>query len=99
MENNFVFKFGALNPITNGYECIQTAQKGLKYICPDCSSHVIVKMGEHRIKHFAHKSLSSCCYYTRPGETEQHKEAKLKFKHILERRLNLQIRKKEMPLH
>ena len=48
------FPVGALH---NDEYCLPcNAVKGLKYTCPGCGEPVIVRKGDVRIHHFAHKS-------------------------------------------
>ena len=54
------------------------AEKGLKYICPNCSSEVILKKGRIVKHHFAHKPKITCAW--RIGETLQHLKAKELFR-------------------
>lgn len=50
----------------------ETAEKGRNYFCPACHEIVILKHGEIRVAHFAHKVGNSCAQ-----ETIIHKIAKL----------------------
>lgn len=76
---------GALNKENNKYEKPSTADKKNKYICPDCKRDVIVKKGNIKVHHFAHKSQEDpCIYYKHPSETQIHKDAKMLMKNILE---------------
>ena len=83
--------FGALDRETLKYTSIVDARKGISYICPCCRNDVIVKQGDVKVKHFAHKAHSSCDYYTHPSESQQHQEAKLVLKHLLENRVKIRI--------
>lgn len=49
-----------------------TAEKGKSYFCPACREPVILKQGEVRIPHFAHKVSDTC-----NQETITHKTAKM----------------------
>jgi hypothetical protein len=51
---------------------IKDAQKGGKYFCPSCRASVIVRKGEIKIHHFAHKANNICSQ-----ETAVHKIAKM----------------------
>jgi competence protein CoiA len=54
------------------------AEKGLTGVCPFCSSAMIAKCGNIRLKHWAHKSLSHCdTWFER--ETEWHRQWKNHF--------------------
>jgi len=51
------------------------AEKGLTGVCPFCSSAMIAKCGNIRMKHWAHKSMSHCdTWFER--ETEWHRQWK-----------------------
>ncbi|MEB2269225.1 competence protein [Bacillus safensis] len=45
-----------------------------KFYCPECREEVQLKLGEHRIYHFAHKQLTACPLAS--GETAYHQEGK-----------------------
>lgn len=51
---------------------INVAEKGNKYYCPSCKHLVIVRKGEIKVHHYAHKADNSCTQ-----ETAIHKIAKL----------------------
>jgi hypothetical protein len=54
------------------------AEKGLTGVCPFCSSAMIAKCGNIRMKHWAHKSLTHCdSWFER--ETEWHRQWKNHF--------------------
>lgn len=83
---------GAINKITNQYEYPSIAVKTNSYICPDCNKDVILRKGTIRIHHFAHhKSENPCQYYTNPGESQIHKDAKMALKLLLEQPRNINI--------
>jgi hypothetical protein len=69
------FPLGALH---NGEYCLPcNAEKGLDYICPGCKAPVILRRGEIKAPHFAHKpSERRCEFYDHPGEGEIHKMVK-----------------------
>jgi len=76
---------GAINTATNKYEYPKMASKANTYSCPDCKKRVRPKQGPIKVHHFAHdKSDNPCRYYTHPGESQIHKDAKLALKTILE---------------
>jgi hypothetical protein len=83
--------FGAILKRLGKYECIRDAVKHEAYMCPECNSDVIVKQGSVKRKHFAHKANCSCEYYTKPNESQQHREAKLLLASLLESRLQIVI--------
>ena len=86
--------FGAILKAAGNYECIRDAKKEDLYMCPVCCNDVIVKQGSVKRKHFAHKAKCSCEYYTKPSESQQHKESKLLFKSLLESRRRICISKR-----
>lgn len=72
------FAMGAINRTTGQYEYTTIAAKTNKYDCPDCARQVIFKKGPVKRPHFAHKASNDpCTYYTKPSETQIHKDAKL----------------------
>lgn len=76
---------GAINKNTTKYEYPKIASKNNNYICPECNKDVILKKGNIRIHHFAHKkSENPCTYYNNPGESQIHKDAKMAMKLLLE---------------
>ncbi len=86
---------GALNKITNQYEYPKIAEKTSKYICPECKKDVVLRKGDVRIHHFAHKkSENPCMYYNNPGESQLHKDAKLALKTCIEHKNTLVIEQK-----
>jgi hypothetical protein len=67
--------YGAINVITNAYEIPTEASKQNSYICPCCKKPAILRKGQIRRHHFAHRSDSKCALYS-SGESEIHKAAK-----------------------
>lgn len=51
-----------------------SAQKGTDFLCPECLKIVILKKGQIKIPHFAHKPPINCAWGTK--ETQEHLEAK-----------------------
>jgi hypothetical protein len=89
------FFMGAINKHSNVYEYPSKASKANKYICPDCKRDVVLRKGSVRIHHFAHlRSEDPCTYYTSPGETQIHKDAKMALKTILENNIKINCSKK-----
>jgi hypothetical protein len=81
------FLMGAINKTTSNYEYPQIACKMNKYICPYCNNDVIFRKGKIKQPHFAHKkSTNPCGYYTKPGESQIHKDGKLLMKTLLDNR-------------
>ncbi len=94
-RTNNLINLGAINKKTKTYETPLFADKKNKYYCPDCCQDVILKQGEIRRYHFAHKAEISdkqtnpdggCNYYNHPGESQIHKHAKELLKVALERK-------------
>lgn len=57
----------------------ETAEKGRNFFCPACRASVILKKGEIKVAHFAHKTSDTCSQ-----ETITHKTAKLLVKKAVE---------------
>lgn len=68
------FPLGAL--LNGNYVLPYNAERGLEYKCPGCNEFVIVKKGNIKNHHFAHKPDSNCKFYHHPGEGEIHKMTK-----------------------
>lgn len=63
------------------------ASKKDAYICPTCNKDLIFCKGAVRPPYFRHTaSTNPCNYYTNPGESEFHKDAKYRMKELLLRR-------------
>jgi hypothetical protein len=76
---------GALKKYTGEYIYPLIANKSDKYICPDCKKDLILKKGNIRIHHFSHiKDDNPCNYYSRPSESQIHKDAKMLLKNVLD---------------
>jgi hypothetical protein len=72
---------------------VDAAEKGRDYFCAGCERPVILRKGEHRIIHFAHKSSADGVGCNR--ETWEHKTSKL----VMVQRVNLSsIGKAERPI-
>jgi hypothetical protein len=81
---------GAINKNTNEYIYPAIANKLDKYICPDCKKDLLFRKGTIRIAHFAHlKDDTPCTYYTRPSESQIHKDAKMLLKSVLEKKTQI----------
>ncbi|MBD3859758.1 competence protein [Bacillus sp. 28A-2] len=55
-----------------------------KFYCPECRQEVQLKLGEHRVYHFAHKQLTACPLAA-SGETAYHHAGKAAIKNWLTR--------------
>lgn len=84
------FSMGAINKITNEYEYPRIAQKGKKYVCPECKKDVNFCKGQIKQPYFAHKkSESPCYYYDKPSESQIHKDAKNLLKTLLTKKTQM----------
>ena len=76
---------GAIKLNTCEYVYPRIANKIDKYECPECHRELILRQGNIRIHHFAHcKQDDPCNYYTKPTESQIHKNAKMLLKQLLE---------------
>ena len=84
---------GALTKLNLLYISARFAYKNQEYVCPDCLKDVILRKGNIRIHHFAHKNEKddNCNYYLNPNETQIHKDAKLIFKKLIDDKYNIII--------
>ena len=88
MSNHF--SMGSINKITNEYEYPRIAQKGKKYVCPECKKDVNFCKGQIKQPYFAHKkSESPCYYYDKPSESQIHKDAKNLLKTLLTKKTQM----------
>lgn len=67
-------KYG--NYETDVYEHYKKAGQKGELICDDCGTEVILKAGNIKIPHFAHKTHNRDCYYEKTNESEEHKKGK-----------------------
>lgn len=65
-------------------ETLQYLREKEEFFCPMCGEKVILKLGERKIFHFAHKSKKACSGEYE-NETQYHMEGKLKLFHWLKR--------------
>lgn len=70
-------QLGAFRSSDYKYISASIASKGELYKCPECNTEVILKKGNIRQHHFAHKSGTACKYFESPTESQIHKDAKL----------------------
>lgn len=77
---------GAINKNTRKYVYPKIANKKDEYICPECNKDLILVQGEIRVHHFRHKvdSINHCYHYSKPTESQIHKDAKMLMKTLLE---------------
>jgi len=62
----------------------ENASKQHEYECSECSGELIIKQGNIRIHHFAHKNTIDCSFYNRGGETPLHWNGKRILKDYIE---------------
>ena len=86
------FSMGAINKLINEYEYPRIAEKGKKYMCPECKKDVNFCKGQIKQPYFAHKkSESSCYYYDKPSESQIHKDAKCLMKMMLTNKTQMEF--------
>jgi hypothetical protein len=83
---------GAINKHTGEYTMPRTATKGTAYSCPDCEKDLILCKGEFRVPHFRHfVETNPCTYYSKPSESQIHKDAKLLIKYLFDSHIPVSI--------
>jgi competence CoiA-like predicted nuclease len=84
-----ILSLGAINKITQEYVYPKIANKKDEYICPECNKELILVQGNVRVHHFRHKvdSINPCYHYSKPTESQIHKDAKMLMKTLLEKKL------------
>jgi hypothetical protein len=85
---------GAVNKKTKDYIFPIHAHKNCNYCCPKCNNDIVFRSGKINTPHFAHKKKSNCCYYSRPSESEIHKEGKALMKNLLDNKKSILIYRK-----
>tara|TARA_R110000803_G_scaffold43272_4_gene92449 strand:- start:352 stop:1116 length:765 start_codon:yes stop_codon:yes gene_type:complete len=83
-----IFPLGAL--LKDEYTLPDNAEKGVVYKCPDCNRDVILRKGDVRKPHFAHKIdviKGGCNFYNHPGESDLHKLVKHMVADMLKKRV------------
>jgi len=90
-----LLSLGAINKLTGEYVYPKIANKKDEYICPECNKDLILVQGEIRVHHFRHKvdSINPCHHYSKPTESEIHKEAKMLMKTLLENKTKIQFKR------
>ena len=88
-----LLSLGAINKLTGEYVYPKIANKKDEYICPECNKDLILVQGEIRIHHFRHKvdSINPCHHYSKPTESQIHKDAKMLMKTLLENKTHIQF--------
>ena len=88
-----LLSLGAINKITREYVSAKNADRKHKHECPDCGDDLVLCQGEIRNPYFRHEAdrIDPCYYYSKPSESQIHKDAKLLLKQILENKTNIQF--------
>lgn len=88
-----LLSLGAINKLTGEYVYPKIANKKDEYICPECNKDLILVQGEIRVHHFRHKvdSINPCHHYSKPTESQIHKDAKMLMKTLLENKTHIQF--------
>lgn len=83
--------FGAINKDTNEYIIPKHASKNDTYICCECNKELIFCQGNIRVHYFRHKvdNIDPCHYYSKPSESQIHKDAKQQLKSVLEKKISI----------
>ena len=76
--------FGAFQKDTQQYVHPESADREKEFECMKCKRKVILRRGQINRAHFAHyKNKPACNFYTRPSESDHHKDAKYKLASML----------------
>ncbi len=84
---------GALIKDTKRYVYPAIAQKKVEYICPDCNKDLILCKGLKVPPYFRHNVDSQCTYYSKPTESQIHKDAKMLLKKLLDDKVPIRIKR------
>lgn len=84
---------GAINELDE-YIPPNNASKNSLYKCPNCKTDVILKKGEIKKIHYAHKQAGNCSYYDKPTESDVHRCAKEYFAQLIDSNKKLNIFRK-----
>jgi uncharacterized protein YkuJ len=80
-----LLSLGAINKLTNEYVYPKIADKKSMYKCCDCEDDLVLCQGPIKAHYFRHKVKNrKCKTYTKPSESEIHRDAKLLIKKLLE---------------
>lgn len=88
-----MLSLGAINKLTDEYVYPKIANKTDEYKCYECNKDLILCQGDIRVHHFRHKvdSVNPCNHYSKPTESQIHKDAKYLIKTILERKVQISL--------
>ena len=80
---------GALNKDTGEYVTNMEGNKIDDFMCPDCDKDLTFCRGKIKSPYFRHKNdkTKKCNYYNNAGESQFHKEAKLRLKKMIEKKI------------
>lgn len=82
---------GAIIKESGKYIYPNIAQKGIKYVCPECTKDLLLCKGNIKLPYFRHYADSQCTYYSKPTESQIHKDAKMLLQKLLEDKVHLYI--------
>lgn len=82
---------GALIKDTGKYVYPAIAEKGLEYVCPDCTKDLLLCKGTKIAPYFRHYVEANCTYYSKPTESQIHKDAKMLLKKLLDDKVPIRI--------
>mgnify|MGYP005996978135 CR=1 FL=1 len=96
INSKSVPNLGGINKTTLKYTLARLADKKNKYKCPDCNKDIILKKGTIKAHHFAHykDDVHPCNYYSKPSESQIHKDGKMLMKSILEEQRSVSMFRK-----
>jgi hypothetical protein len=91
-----LLSLGAINKLTGEYVSPKNANKIDKYICPDCGDDLVLCQGEIRNPYFRHEAdrVNPCFYYSKPTESQKHKDGKMLMKMLLETKRQMRFIRK-----
>ena len=74
---------------STGDQAIATSESKANgpFVCPECATEVVLRIGSVRVSHFAHKSPVTCTYGA--GETDAHRRCKMAIYEALLREPNV----------
>jgi hypothetical protein len=88
-----LLSLGAINKLTRKYVSAKNANKKDKHECPDCGDDLILCQGKIKSPYYRHEAdrINPCYYYSKPSESQIHKDAKMLLKTLLENKTNIQF--------
>jgi hypothetical protein len=96
LSTHSVSILGGINKNTNKYVHPKLANKKDKYVCPDCNKDLILCKGNIKVHHFRHYNdkENPCHYYTKPSNTQIHRDAQMFVKSLLESKQHIIVYRK-----